>query len=407
MVPAAETNGMEILFLILLIVLIDALSFLTITGKRITGNSDYVRVLVTLHLLFSLITYYLLIKAIFHKGDFSDTSFLTLNLHLALFISAIWLQRIIIVILSNTGYILRRFSAGLAKTLNISGLVISALIFLVLAAGYINGRFNFKVERIGIQYDNLSPSLDGLRIVHISDLHLSSFHRKEKRLIEVVQIINDLNPDLILNTGDFVTIASHEMEPFTSILAELKSEHGKYAVTGNHDEGTYHPDYNESDRINNFNRILELIVSSGFLPVTDTAINISIHNSELTLIGNRTSGSIPNISYSNIDHLLADSVSTDFRILLSHDPNWWSGHINGKYSINLTLSGHTHGAQLGFRFGKSRWSPAKKYYAAWHGLYGAGDCWLYVNSGLGTIGIPVRIGMPPEITLITINKSGY
>ena len=380
---------------------------LTITGKRITGNPDYIRVLVIIHLLLSLITYYLLIKAIFHKGEFSDNSFLALLLHLSLLISAIWLPRIIIVILSNVGFLLRRLSANLAKTLNITGLVISAIIFLMLSSGYINGRFNFKVEQVDIRYDNLSSSLDGLKIVHISDLHLSSFHRKEKRLIEAVKIINDLNPDLIINTGDFVTIASREMEPFVPILAELRSKYGNFAITGNHDEGTYHPDYNESDRISNFNRMLELIANSGHQPVSDTLINIFINNASIAIAGNRTSGSIHNISHSDIDHLLTDSVKADFRILLSHDPGYWSDHINGRHNINLTLSGHTHGAQLGLRFGKFRWSPAKKFYAAWHGLYGTGDCWLYVNSGLGTIGIPVRIGMPPEITLITIKKSGY
>ncbi|MBS0011683.1 MAG: hypothetical protein KFF49_09760, partial [Bacteroidales bacterium] len=115
-----------------------------------------------------------------------------------------------------------------------------------------------------------------------------------------------------------------------------------------------------------------------------------------------TYGSVPRLSYGDTDSALRGTRNSDFRILLSHDPNHWVQDIQERDDIQLTLSGHTHGMQLGIPLNKRRFSPVRLLYPAWNGLYGDANNFLYVNRGLGTIGIPARIGMPPEITIIVL-----
>ena len=115
-------------------------------------------------------------------------------------------------------------------------------------------------------------------------------------------------------------------------------------------------------------------------------------------------GRHPNITHGDLGKAIAGLDSVDLKILLSHDPNHWEKAVTGKTDIHLTLSGHTHGMQMGIVTKKFKWSPAKYFYPHWNGLFSNGNQFQYVNRGLGVLAVPFRIWMPPEITIITLKK---
>jgi len=269
-------------------------------------------------------------------------------------------------------------------------------------AGTFYGRFNFKYETVEIRYKNLPANLDGLTIVHISDLHLSSFNNHEDKLRLVIDSINAIGADIIVNTGDFVTFLWSEMAPFTDILASLKARYGVYAIPGNHDTGIYSAEYNSLNYEEHLDIMQDILINSGHTYLQDTSIVIHIDTLRISLTGILTFGRVPNLQYGDIDRAMQGADSSDFRILLTHDPNHWVKTIQYRNDIDLTLAGHTHGMQLGIRLPGIEISPATLIYKAWGGLYGQSNNYLYVNRGLGTIGMPARIGMSPEITVIRI-----
>jgi hypothetical protein len=122
------------------------------------------------------------------------------------------------------------------------------------------------------------------------------------------------------------------------------------------------------------------------------------------MIGIITMGSHRHIEHGDLGKAISGLDSVDLKILLSHDPNQWTMDVEGKTDIDITLSGHTHGMQIGIMTKKFRWSPAKYFYPHWNGLFSEGKQFHYVNRGLGILGIPFRIWMPPEITIITLKR---
>jgi len=281
----------------------------------------------------------------------------------------------------------------------LAAIIILSAIFMV---GAFHGRFNFRYETIEINYDSLPPALENLTIVHISDLHLDSFDKHKDKLKEVVDSINALDADIIVNTGDFVTFLWDELKPYTGILSGLKSRYGVFAVPGNHDTGLYSGDYNRDNYDKHLDIIGDMLRNAGHSYLEDTCIIINIDSLRLSITGVATYGRVPNLYYGNIEEAMKYEDDVDFNILLTHDPNHWLESIQERDDINLTLSGHTHGMQIGIKLPGIRLSPASFLYPAWGGLYGNENNYLYVNRGLGTIGVPARIGMPPEITIITL-----
>jgi predicted MPP superfamily phosphohydrolase len=108
--------------------------------------------------------------------------------------------------------------------------------------------------------------------------------------------------------------------------------------------------------------------------------------------------------HGDLEKAIAGLDSVDLKILMTHDPNHWAMAVKGKTNIDITLSGHTHGMQMGIYTKKFKWSPSMYFYPHWGGLYSEGKQFHYVNRGLGVLAIPFRIWMPPEITIITIKQ---
>ena len=144
------------------------------------------------------------------------------------------------------------------------------------------------------------------------------------------------------------------------------------------------------------------IASSGYKVLNDESAMVNVRNSRVAVIGVMTRGSFPEIIHGNLSKAYSGTDSADLKILLAHDPNQWEKDVTGRTDIDLTLSGHTHGMQIGIYTKILTWSPARYFYPNWSGLYRKEDQYLYVNRGLGVLGIPFRIWMPPEITVITL-----
>jgi hypothetical protein len=278
------------------------------------------------------------------------------------------------------------------------------IILIVIGLSTFHGRFNFKTEEVTIKIKGLSNDLDGLKIVQLSDMHLPCFYNHKKLLQKVMYDINILKPDLILNTGDFIDYGWREFERDDTILSKATSRYGNYAILGNHDAGTYDPFFTEADRENNVLIMNNQIKSSGYQVLNDEFKIINIGKARIALIGILTKGRFPHIIHGDLNNAISGLDSVDLKILLSHEPTQWTEDVTGKTDINITLSGHTHGMQMGIITKNFRRSPSKYFYPHWNGLYTQGNQFQYVNRGLGSSAMPFRIWMPPEITVITIKK---
>ena len=359
---------------------------------------------ITLHTVLSIWLWILWFKVSTYKGIYDEPGHIWGLSSLAGMLAAVVFPRILLIVFHFSGRLARLKMGGHIRILTYTGLMISILIFLVIAGGTLKGRFNFKTENIAVKIKGLKPELDGLKIVQVSDLHLSSFYHHQDRFEEVMKKINELNPDLLINTGDFITVGWREFSRFDTILSKVKGKYGNYAVMGNHDFGTYHPYFTNADKENNVMLMNKFIASSGYRVLNDEFRIVNIGESRIALIGVMTRGSFPKIIHGDLKKASGGIYGADLKILLAHDPNQWDEDVTGNTDIDITLSGHTHGMQAGILTKTFRWSPAQYFYPRWNGLYKVGEQYLVVNRGLGVLGIPFRIWMPPEITVITLQS---
>ncbi len=285
-----------------------------------------------------------------------------------------------------------------------AGVITAGLPFLSLMYGIVWGRFNFIIRKSKISFKNLPKSFDGFKIVQISDFHIGSFLTHQEKVKEVVDLINLQNPDVILFTGDFVNNVSEEVDKFIPILSQLKARFGVYSILGNHDYGEYVQWQYKTQKEANLKRLIELQKRIGFNVLLNTNDKIIIGDDSISLIGVENWGLPPFPQYGDLNKALENVDRDSFKILMSHDPTHWDAQVVGKTNIDLTLSGHTHGAQFGVEIPGWRWSPVDLRYKQWGGVYKNGKQVLNVNTGIGFIGFPGRIGMPPEIGLITLKR---
>ncbi len=357
-----------------------------------------------LNILFSLSIWYLFIRLAFYKGDFDTSQNIWLRMNFAGLICGIVVPRLIFSLFHFTGTILKFKSRGHIRPLTNIGMGFSVLIMCIIAWGTFIGRFNFKTEEVTINIKGLDKKLDGFKIVQISDLHLPAFHNKSNLLEKVMIDVNSHNPDLVMNTGDFINYGWGEFGRTDTILSKAKGKYGNFAVLGNHDIGTYHPSFSDEEIADNISQMFRLIAASGYIVLDDENVTIDVEGRKIAILGIRTSGRHPEMIYGNLLEAMATIGSVDLKILLAHDPNQWEIEVKEDTDIDITLSGHTHGMQMGIYTEKFKWSPSKYYYPHWSGLYRSGNQYQYVNKGLGLLVIPFRIWMPPEITVITLKS---
>jgi len=268
----------------------------------------------------------------------------------------------------------------------------------------VSGRYNYKVKYQQIEFENLPLNFNNFRIVQISDFHIGTLNGNNKELQKIVNIVNSLNPDVIFFTGDLINNFADEVKGTEKILSGFKAKFGKYSILGNHDYGDYSNWLSPEDKKENLNKLIAWHKILGFDLLLNNADSIAIGNEKIAILGVENWGLPPFRQYGNLSKALASANKISFKILLSHDPSHWTKEVIKKTDIELTLSGHTHGFQFGYEFGKRKWSPIKYKYPQWSGLYKDQKQYLYINVGLGVIGYPGRIGMPPEITLIILKR---
>ena len=270
--------------------------------------------------------------------------------------------------------------------------------------GMLRGKYNYKVIKHQLSFNRLPKDFNGFKIVHISDFHCGSFDNKEK-LTYGIDLINKQEPDIILFTGDMVNNIADEILPWKSLISSLNAPHGKYAVLGNHDYGDYNSWNSDEEKVNNFKKLIALQNEMGFKMLNNASEKIKVNQSTIDLLGVENWGSGFK-QKGNLDLALANTKSNDFKILMSHDPTHWKEKVlSHKQHIDLTLSGHTHGMQFGIEIpGIIKWSPAKYRYKHWAGIYQELNKVINVNRGFGFLAYPGRVGIYPEITLITLQN---
>lgn len=311
-------------------------------------------------------------------------------------------------VVSGVLYIFKRLNAN-TNVINIqvfrySGAAIATFVFFFTFYGILHGRYHYKENNVTLEFPNLPENFDGIRIVHITDWHIGSFYGKPQRVRDVVNRINNLDPDLILFTGDLVNNLATEVDEFIPELKALQAKYGVYSILGNHDYGEYVQWPNEMSSMNNLKRLKEVQHEIGFKLLNNSSDVIRIGTDSITLVGVENWGLPPFPQHGDIDSALKAVAESQFKILLSHDPSHWDAEIKNKTDIDLTLSGHTHGMQFGIKLKNFKWSPVKLKYPRWAGLYTEQHQRLFVSVGIGYIGFPGRVGIRPEIAILKLVK---
>lgn len=283
-------------------------------------------------------------------------------------------------------------------------LIYAMLIMGLIAYGMIWGKYKFTLEKVNIASERIPKAFNGFKIIHLSDTHLGSFANPAK-IEKAIEIINSTNPDLVLFSGDMVNDQAIEAIPFIPYFQKIKTNYGGYSVLGNHDMGDYRRWYDDKAKQQNLQLLDSLQQTMGLQVLRNTQAVIHKDTDSIIIAGVDNWGLPPFKQYGNLQKALQHADSNACIILLSHDPTHWTAEVVPQTSVFLTLSGHTHGMQMGLKIGKWLWSPVKYIYPEFAGLYKKNNQYLYVNRGLGFIGYPGRFGMLPEITLITLKAN--
>ncbi|HAL80794.1 MAG TPA: phosphohydrolase [Mucilaginibacter sp.] len=284
-------------------------------------------------------------------------------------------------------------------------LVVAAFPFLALLYGMTGGGHKYKVHRLTLTFDDLPDAFDGFTITQLSDIHVGSFTSK-KGVEKGINLVNKQKSDLLLFTGDLVNNHASEMNPWISSFAKLEAPFGKFSIFGNHDYGDYTKWKSTADKVANMVRLKEIQKEIGFKLLLNQSVEIKKEGQSIALIGVENWGKGRFHKYGSLVKATAKIPDEQFKILMSHDPSHWEAKtlIHSKH-IHLTLAGHTHGMQFGIELFGWQWSPAKYLYPQWAGLYKKNGKYLYVNRGFGFSGFKGRIGIWPEITVITLKKA--
>ncbi len=285
------------------------------------------------------------------------------------------------------------------------GLITAAVPFGSILYGVTKGKFDYRVIKERIAFPDLPKAFNGLRIVQISDIHLGSFNNNYEQVSHAITVINRQNPDIILFTGDLVNNFADETNGWEPVLSQMKARLGKYSILGNHDYGDYSHWSSPKAKAENLQRIKNFHNQIGFRLLLNETKYLTIGSDRIALIGVENWGRPPFPQYGDLNKAMRNTLLSDFKLLMSHDPTHWDAQVIDKTNINITFSGHTHGMQFGIERSGIKWSPVQYKYPRWGGLYKHKKQYLYVNRGFGYIGFPGRIGMPPEITLIELRKS--
>lgn len=273
--------------------------------------------------------------------------------------------------------------------------------------------YGHYVTRLALQHNEvtvtsgrLPEGFHGFRIVHLSDFHIDSFNAAEGEqfITHLAHEIKAQEPDIVVFTGDLVTLRSVQAAPWKKMLGLIREEAGVpvYSILGNHDYADYtHMDaeHRRKDR----DSLCQIVKEAGWTVLNNETVKLRRGNDSVLLVGVENIGEPPFSTYGDLQQAMASvggrqGADSTYTVLLSHNPSHWRREVLPDTHIDLMLAGHTHAMQ--FRvFG---WSPSKFSYPEYSGLYTEDSQNLYVNTGLGCTGPRIRIGVKPEMTTITL-----
>ena len=283
---------------------------------------------------------------------------------------------------------------------------IASIPLVSLLYGMYHGKYNYKVLKYTLTFDDLPEAFDGFTLTQISDLHSGSFDNVEK-VNYGIDLVNQQNSDVIFFTGDLVNNKTAEVLPWMEHFSKLSAPYGVYSVLGNHDYGDYTQWKTNDEKSNNFRTLCDVQKEMGWDLLLNESRFIEKSGERIALVGVENWGMGGFKRAGDLNKSLAQVSDSDFKILLSHDPSHWEAEVlPHPYKIHLTLSGHTHGMQFGIDIpGWFKWSPVQWRYKQWAGLYEQNQQHINVNRGFGFLAYPGRVGMWPEISVITLKRA--
>ena len=300
---------------------------------------------------------------------------------------------------SSAGEVISR-----SEFLSKAALVASAVPLTAFAYGIISGAHDYRIRKVAIKLPNLPKAFDGIRIGQLSDIHTGSFWNKTAVKGGVEMLLGE-KPDVIFFTGDLVNNEASEVKEYIDVFNKVRAPLGVFSITGNHDYGDYKSWATKEAKEQNFKNLIEAHKLLGFDLLMNENRFLQQGGEKLAIIGIENWGT----RFSKHGLLHAAHQGTEeapVKLLLSHDPTHWDAQVRPGYKdIDITFSGHTHGAQFGVNIGNFTWTPVQHVYKQWGGLYQQDNQYLYVNRGFGYLGYPGRVGMPPEITIFELKRA--
>ena len=277
----------------------------------------------------------------------------------------------------------------------------SVLLFLY---GIVRGKYAYRVINHTLYFKDLPSAFDGFTITQISDVHAGSF-TNAKAVQKGIDLIKQQDSDLFVFTGDLVNNKADEIKPWIGHFAQIKARFGQFSIFGNHDYGDYVQWPNDLVKKGNLQQLKKYHEVLGFRLLLDEHVTLEKDGAQIILAGIENWG-LGFGERGDLEKALKATSASDFKILLSHDPSHWEAQVkNHPSTINLTLSGHTHGMQFGIEAFGIKWSPVKYRYPHWAGIKKENDRFLNINRGFGFIGFSGRVGIWPEITVIELKKA--
>ena len=312
--------------------------------------------------------------------------------------------KLVFIIFDLLASIPKMFGGRRLKWLSVLGGVFGVVTFLAMWWGALINRIDVDLVKVNVAVEDLPEEFEGYRIVQISDLHVGTYGSDTTYVDRLVKYVNSLDPDVIFFTGDIVNRNSNELKPFVEVLSRLDARDGVYSILGNHDYGDYYEWDSEKQKADNLSSLIDMQRSMGWKLLLNEHSFIRHGADSIAIIGVENVGDPPFQVYGDLKASYPDLSDNNVKILLTHNPAHWQMEIedNKQANVALTLSGHTHAMQMRV-FG---WSPAMWRYSTWGGMYYDKDRKhpLYVNIGVGTVGVPMRLGATPEVTLITLTR---
>jgi predicted MPP superfamily phosphohydrolase len=248
---------------------------------------------------------------------------------------------------------------------------------------------DYRVERINLEFSQLPSGLNGLTIAQVSDIH-SGIYMSEREMNKILEILNSLHAGIAVLTGDYVDSRASEIAPVARVFSQIRTEYGIFGCMGNH------------DLFDDYPVITKAMREKGIRMLDNESAVIKADGDVLNVLGVGDRDRRYNLA--RFDQALEGVDPDGFKVVLAHRPNLFPEAV--KAGIDLQLSGHTHGGQVGIKLGPFSFSPADFVGKYSLGHYEEGKSQLYVNPGVGMVFAPVRFGIRPEITLITLNCKG-